>query len=414
MMGNTTPSSSTTTNPTSIIVQQDNSPFPIGVILDETNFSLWSQLMEMRIGARNKVAYLTGEAKKPEQTDSGYAIWITENHKVKSWLIDSMSPTLMQWYIRLSTAKKIWEVVAKTFYDGSDETRLFELNQKSFTTMQNERPLSITYDSVRREAQQRQTMGSAWLFPKSSTMAFHHSISVKGRTNQSSGKHTNLICSHCGESEHSKQRCYEIIGYPDWWDFSKKPRKVIPNRVVATTTSGTNQPNNNGKIEPRVNMTQPGITSNNNVNVNVTALSTNNTWIIDSGASDHMTKDPSKLQSLKPSSKPFISIANGGTSPVIGEGPIVLTDALRLDSGLVVPTLDHNLLSDILTGGLLVMVLSDTISTFCNCLKVERRNSAMHSAHMGSTKHGTMYGYGIEGSDISHLVIFKNSNQICF
>ncbi|KAK4729990.1 hypothetical protein R3W88_022978 [Solanum pinnatisectum] len=50
-MGDTTPSSSTTTNSTSIIVQQDNSPFPIGVILDETNSSLWSQLMEMRIGA---------------------------------------------------------------------------------------------------------------------------------------------------------------------------------------------------------------------------------------------------------------------------------------------------------------------------------------------------------------------------
>ncbi|KAH0725634.1 hypothetical protein KY284_001499 [Solanum tuberosum] len=163
--------------------------------------------------------------------------------------------------------------------------------------------LESTYASVQREAQQRQTMGSARLIPKSSTMAFHHSSSFKGRTNQSS----------------------------DWWDFLKKPRKVIPNRVVAMTTSGTNQPNNNGKIEPRVNMTQPGITSNNNVNVNVTALSTNNTWIIASGSSDHMTKDPSKLQSLKPSSKPFISIANSGTSPVIGEGPIVLTDALRLD-----------------------------------------------------------------------------------
>ena len=68
-MGDTTPSSSTTTNSTSILVQQDNSPFPIGVMLDETNFSLWSQLMEMRIGAWNKVNYLTGDAKKPEQTD---------------------------------------------------------------------------------------------------------------------------------------------------------------------------------------------------------------------------------------------------------------------------------------------------------------------------------------------------------
>ncbi|KAH0645047.1 hypothetical protein KY284_032931 [Solanum tuberosum] len=118
MMGDTTPSSGTTTNSTAIIVQQDNSPFPTGVILDETNFSLRSQLMEMCIEARNKVGYLTDEAKKPEQTDSGYAIWITENHKVKRWLIDSMSPTLMQWFIRLSTTKEIWEAVAKTFYDG--------------------------------------------------------------------------------------------------------------------------------------------------------------------------------------------------------------------------------------------------------------------------------------------------------
>jgi hypothetical protein len=52
---------------------------------------------------------------------------------VKSWLIDSMSPLLMQRFIRLSTAKEIWEAVSKTFYDGSDETRLFELNQKSFS-----------------------------------------------------------------------------------------------------------------------------------------------------------------------------------------------------------------------------------------------------------------------------------------
>ncbi|KAH0642299.1 hypothetical protein KY290_033901 [Solanum tuberosum] len=55
----------------------------------------------------------------------------------------------------------------------------------------------------------------------------------------------------------------------------------------------------------------------------------------DSGAFDHMTKDPSELQSLKPSSQPFISTANGGTSPIIGEEPVVLTDALRLDTDIL-------------------------------------------------------------------------------
>ncbi|KAK2986457.1 hypothetical protein RJ640_011895 [Escallonia rubra] len=107
-----------------IIVQQDNSAFPTGIVLDETNFPLWSQLMEMRIEARNKVGYLIGETVKLATNDPGYATWITDNHKVKSWLIDSTSPHLMQRFIRLATANEIWEAVAKTFYDGSDETRL--------------------------------------------------------------------------------------------------------------------------------------------------------------------------------------------------------------------------------------------------------------------------------------------------
>ncbi|XP_070040773.1 uncharacterized mitochondrial protein AtMg00810-like [Nicotiana tomentosiformis] len=51
-------------------------------------------------------------------------------------------------FIRLVTTKEIWEVVGKTFYDGSDETCLFELNQKSFTTKQNGRPLSTFYNEL--------------------------------------------------------------------------------------------------------------------------------------------------------------------------------------------------------------------------------------------------------------------------
>ncbi|KAK3008332.1 hypothetical protein RJ639_014789 [Escallonia herrerae] len=112
------------TQPPQIIFQQDNSAFPTSIVLDETNFPLWSQLMEMRIGARNKVGYLTGETVKPATNDPSYATWIIDNHKVKSWLIYSMSPHLMQQFIQLATAKEIWEAVAKTFYDGSDETHI--------------------------------------------------------------------------------------------------------------------------------------------------------------------------------------------------------------------------------------------------------------------------------------------------
>ena len=59
-----------------------------------------------------------------------------------------MSPTLMKRFIRLQTAKEIWDAVSKTFYYGSDETQLFELNWKSFTTRHNDRPLPTYYNEL--------------------------------------------------------------------------------------------------------------------------------------------------------------------------------------------------------------------------------------------------------------------------
>ena len=102
----------------------------------------------MRIGARNKLGYLTGDTKKPEQGDPRLESWVTENHRVKCWLIDSMTPSLMERFIRLPTAKEIWDAVGRTFYDGADATCIFELNQRSFNTRQNGRPLATYYTEL--------------------------------------------------------------------------------------------------------------------------------------------------------------------------------------------------------------------------------------------------------------------------
>lgn len=50
-----------------------------------------------------------------------------DNNKVKCWIIDSMNPMLIPRFIRLKTAKEMWDAVTKTIYDGTDETQLFEL-----------------------------------------------------------------------------------------------------------------------------------------------------------------------------------------------------------------------------------------------------------------------------------------------
>ena len=79
--------------------------------------------------------------------------------------------------------------------------------------------------------------------------------------------------------------------------------------------------------------------------LNISTHVSNSAWIIDSGAKDHMTFDSRQVSPLKSSSQNFVFTANGTSIPIIGEGSLSLTNTLNLDSVLVVPSLNYNLLS---------------------------------------------------------------------
>ena len=68
-------------------------------------------------------------------------------------------------------------------------------------------------------------------------------------------------------------------------------------------------------------------------------------WIIDSGATNHMTFDSRQVSPLRHSSQKNVSTTNGNTTPVIGGGSLTLTDTLNLDFVLIVPSLNYNFLS---------------------------------------------------------------------
>ncbi|KAI5354494.1 hypothetical protein L3X38_007389 [Prunus dulcis] len=71
-----------------------------------------------------------------------------------------------------------------------------------------------------------------------------------------------------------------------------------------------------------------------------------NTWIISTGASDHMTFDNNMFDELFHNLRdPYITSANGLPSPVTGEGIIQLTHSLPLSHAFLVPNIRCNLLS---------------------------------------------------------------------
>ena len=121
----------------------------------------------------------------------------------------------------------------------------------------------------------------------------------------------------------------------EWWDFSKKPRKKIAGKTMMTSSE-------ENQSLPTTNVAHPGIIGKASV---FSATSKNRTWIIDTSASDPMTWDSNQLKSVLPSSQSVISTANGSTSPITREGSVILSNTLTLDTVLIVPSLEYNLLS---------------------------------------------------------------------
>ncbi|KAG8362676.1 hypothetical protein BUALT_BualtUnG0051900 [Buddleja alternifolia] len=73
---------------------------------------------------------------------------------------------------------------------------------------------------------------------------------------------------------------------------------------------------------------------------------TSNTWILDSGATDHITKSISLLESPKSLTIPkYVHLPDGSIVPVTHTGQVTLTPSIILQNVLFVPSFHHNLLS---------------------------------------------------------------------
>ena len=144
-------------------------------------------------------------------------------------------------------------------------------------------------------------------------------------------------CTHCNQTGHSKSRCFELIGYPDWWDPTRHQNSKRPSTAVVAQIKEDDAPPTSSALVTITNSGGKVLTTSTPV--------LNSVWIIGSGATDHMTFDVRQVSNLNPSSQNCVCTANGNTTLVIGEGSSHLTNTLHLASVLVVPSLDYNLLS---------------------------------------------------------------------
>ncbi|CAN1790032.1 Retrovirus-related Pol polyprotein from transposon RE1 [Linum perenne] len=155
-----------------------------------------------------------------------------------------------------------------------------------------------------------------------------------------------LKCDYCGKPRHTRETCWKLNGKPP---HLKNPRANAANLGEGGLLSKEQleqimallQPHNSVQGNSTASLAQSG-----NDSLALSAHSKLPVWILDSGASDHMTNSSLNFSTYIPlSGSQKITVANGNSVPVAGKGHISLSSELILKSVLHVPKLDYNLLS---------------------------------------------------------------------
>ncbi|RVW56514.1 Retrovirus-related Pol polyprotein from transposon TNT 1-94 [Vitis vinifera] len=209
--------------------------------------------------------------------------------------------------------------------------------------------LREAFSKVRREESRKKVMMGSKEQPAPTLDA----SALAARSFNSSGgdrqKRDRPWCDYCKKPGHYKETCWKLHGkLADW---KPKPRFDRDGRAhVAANSESTSVPEPSPFNKEQMEMLQKLLSQVGSGSTTGVAFTANRggmrPWIVDTGASDHMTGDAAILQNYKPSNgHSSIHIADGSTSKIAGTGSIKLTKDLYLDSVLHVPNLDCNLLS---------------------------------------------------------------------
>lgn len=233
-----------------------------------------------------------------------------------------------------------------------DEVRGRLLGVKPFTTLcesfaevrREESRKRVMLTSPLQDPQVLETRGSALVTNKHSS----------GRNTTSSTTFDKQVCDYCNKPYHTRETCWDLHGKPADW----KPRKLHKNPKsahLAESKSGLeallrqflhqtklqNSADDQNSKSHTAAMAQTGTISQ-------TLLSMSqqpNCWIVDTGASDHMTGSMEVFDDYTNChNKINVWVADGKTSPAVGQGMVRLPNMI-LKSVLFVPKLTYNLLS---------------------------------------------------------------------
>ncbi|KAF7802862.1 uncharacterized protein G2W53_041973 [Senna tora] len=170
----------------------------VNVVLNGRNYLPWSIAVKIALEAIQQVGFIDGSIKSPEDEEE-YVKWKSVDSMIKTWIVNSIADEMSETFVYCHSSKALWDVLEEGF-GGSNED--------------------------------------------------NNAMNVKGyqpKTKSSNPKKKDLskkdkYCDHCKVNGHTKDTCFKIHGYLEWWKELKEKRtgkKPVAATVKDSSTADT-------------------------------------------------------------------------------------------------------------------------------------------------------------------------------
>ncbi|XP_074346502.1 uncharacterized protein LOC141685288 [Apium graveolens] len=367
------------------------------VMLNKQNYSQWNQSMIIALSSKLKLGFVDGSCNKPALTFLLSALWMRCNHMTLSDELDSLSArprcTYTHCTCNVNTKSDQYECTIQLtqFLMGLSEQ--FTSVRGQILLMKPVPTLSQCYSILLQEETQRDVQHSSYMTGHSLAINVKNSYSGSQRKFGSNGsapsgmskKTTSdaLVCDICHLKGHIRDTCFCLHGYPQWHRLFGKPKpkpRAKANNVsstpqLAADIGSSGNPTDTGESKgtdlyddqyqnllkiiqatmkthdasysgtPSANTVQfAGTFQFLSCNAQISASISSDRWILDSGATDHITYYVDKLHNVHSCSS-HLQLPNGHTVSVTHIRDFHLTPDIILSSVLYVLSFTYNLLS---------------------------------------------------------------------
>ncbi|KAI5330673.1 hypothetical protein L3X38_030071 [Prunus dulcis] len=276
--------------------------------LDDNNYASWSRGVRITITSRRMASWINGKKPALSSDSAAYVKWEEDNCLVQSWLLNSMTKLVRALFEHGDTAFDIWEAARKTYIEIDclcpHEFSCVDDGGRRLKEVEADRVydflggLDPPYDGVR-----SRILALSPVPPPLEAYAMVMEEDIRQSAMLGRGSMALKV-------DPTRQ---QLVTQHDMTDrsLSRKFSSSAGSHPSGSTPSFLDSPPKcrhcNGNHYSKKCFKEHGMGSN--------------TWIIDTGASDHMTYNDNMFDELSHNlSNPYITSANGLPSPVTREG----------------------------------------------------------------------------------------------